>query len=73
VGRVGVIVKEDTHEMHHSLGGALGSILLLLIAGSIGEFTGRGFWSMAVGCMLWTVGRECGKGLDWRRTFVGKS
>jgi len=49
--------------MHHSLARSLGSTLLLLIAGSNVGFTGRGFWSMALGSIHWAVGRECGKGL----------
>jgi len=43
----------------HSVARALGSMLLLLIVG----FTGRGFWSMALGSIHWAVGRVCGKGL----------
>jgi len=50
--------------MHHSLAGAPGSTLLILIAGSNVRFTGRGFWDMAVGFIKWPVGREYGKGLD---------
>jgi len=50
--------------MHHSLARALGSTLLILIAGSIVGFTGRRFWDMAIGSIQWAVGRECGKGLD---------
>jgi hypothetical protein len=56
VDRVGVIVKEWTYsvlnEMHHSVTRALGSTLLILITGSNVGFTGRGFWDMAIGCML---------------------
>ena len=43
---------------------ALSSTLLKFIAGFNVGFSGRGFWSMALGFMLWAVGRECGKGLD---------
>jgi hypothetical protein len=43
---------------------ALGSTLLLLVAESNVEFTGKGFWSMALGSIQWAVGRVCGKGLD---------
>jgi len=50
--------------MHLSLATALGSTLLLLIAGSNVVFTGRGFWSMALGSIQWAVGRVCGNGLD---------
>jgi hypothetical protein len=50
--------------MHHSLARALGSTLLILIAGSNVGFTGRGFWDMAMGSIRWAVGREYGKGLD---------
>jgi len=50
--------------MHHSLARALDSTLLILIAGSSVGFTGRGFWDMAVGCILWAVGIVCSKALD---------
>jgi len=50
--------------MPHSLARALGSTLLLLIAGSNVGFTGGGFWCMALVCLQWAVGRECGKCLD---------
>jgi len=43
---------------------ALGSTVLLLVAGSNVGFTGRGFWSMSLDSIHWAVGRECGKGLD---------
>jgi hypothetical protein len=46
--------------MPHSVARALGSTLLLLVAG----FTGRGFCSMALGLIHWAVGRVCGKGLE---------
>ena len=60
--------------MPHSVSRALGSILLLLIAGSNVGFTGRGFWSMSLGSKQWAVGRECGKGLDGQGwIFVGKA
>jgi len=49
--------------MHHSLARALGSTLLILIAGSNVGFTGRGFWDVAKGSIQWAVGRECSKGL----------
>jgi hypothetical protein len=50
--------------MPHSVARSLGSTLLLLIARSNVWFSGRGFWSMALGSIQWAVGRECGKGLD---------
>jgi len=50
--------------MPHSVARALGSTLLLLFAGSIVGFNGRGFWTMALGSIQWAVGRECAKGLD---------
>jgi len=50
--------------MPHSVARGLGSTLLLLIAMSNVGFTGRGFWSMALGSIQWAVGRECGKGFD---------
>jgi hypothetical protein len=53
-----------THEMHNFLAMAVGSTLLILIAGSNVGFTGRGFWSMAVGCVLGGVGIVCIKALD---------
>jgi len=49
--------------MHHSLARALGSTLLILIAGSNVGFTGRGFWDVAIGSIQWAVRRECSKGL----------
>ena len=50
--------------MPHSVAMALGSTLLLLIAGSNVGFTDRGFWSMALCSIQWAIGRECCKGLD---------
>jgi hypothetical protein len=50
--------------MHPSLVRALGSTLLILIAGSNVGFTGIGFWDMAVGCILWAVGIVYSKVLD---------
>jgi len=49
--------------MTQSVARAVGSTLLLLIARFNVGFTGRGFWSMALGSMQWAVDRECGKGL----------
>ena len=45
--------------MPHSVARALCSTLLIFIAGSNIGFTGRGFWSMA-------LGRKCAKGLGGR-------
>jgi len=50
--------------MHHSVAGAWGSTLLILIAGSNVGYIGKGFWDMAVGCMVWAVGIVCSKTLD---------
>ena len=50
--------------MPHSVARALGPTLLLLVEGSNVGFTGRGFWSMALGLIDWAVGRVCGKGLE---------
>jgi hypothetical protein len=38
---------------------ALGSTVVLLVAGSHVGFTGRGFWSVALGSIQWAVGRVC--------------
>jgi hypothetical protein len=47
------------HKMPHSVARALGSTLLPLFAGSVVGFTGRGFWTMALGSIQWAVGRVC--------------
>jgi len=56
--------------MSSSVARSLDSTLLLLTAGSNVGFTGRGFWSMALGSIQWAVGRVCGKGLDGQENFL---